>query len=212
MINFCNLGPSKVTHPLNSIAELEQGSSSPEYKATFVNPIKDYDHLMNTFVDNDTNYIYPLHFSKADSFYMCCLFIIGESIAASKLVDAKVTLKSFRHDLQHHLTSEKNLYKKLNFSKRSTLTSDQLKGYLGVKESNINDNVYTYLSRLLKNDFVVIHNKQITHISKKAHTQTYIFKVITTEDNTEVFSIDPQPKINSSFDVATFVKTHKNKN
>lgn len=212
MINFCNLGPSKVTHPLNVIKDLEQGSPLPEYKVEFVNPIKNYDHIMNTFSNKDDNYIYPIHFTKADSFYMCCLFIIGESIAASKLIDAKVILKSFRNDLKHHLTSEKNLYKKLNFSKRSTLSVDQLKDYLGNNEEDINENVYTYLSRLLKNDFVVIQNKHITHISKKSHTHTYIFKIITTEDNTIVFAVDPQPKIKTSFDVATFVKNYKNKN
>jgi hypothetical protein len=175
IIDIAKLGESKISHPVEVIEQFQQSSDyRPNIEPKFTNPIKLNENTMNNF-DIFNGFMIPQHFKKANSFYMCCLYIIDTSIAANKLINAKMILKSFRNDLIKHLTSEKQLYKKLGFNKKRTLTPEKLSEYL-TEEDSINVEVLTYLSRLLKNDFVIM-NKKNTSITKKDHTTTCIFKV-----------------------------------
>jgi hypothetical protein len=202
MIDFCKLGSSQVTHAIQIVEDLEQQSSlTDEEKNTFniYNPVTKLEHIMNNF-DHIDEFVIPSFFSGADSFYMCCLHIIDKTIAITKLIDAKVILKSFKRDLSYHLDSEKSVYKKLGFNKRKKLTIDYIRSE--INNTVLDEIVYIYLSRLLKFDFIIIQGRSnVTHISKKSHTSTYIFKL---EDNK--YSVLSEAKINTDFNSADFVK------
>jgi hypothetical protein len=207
MIDFCKLGNSQVIHTIQTIDDLEQNSTIKYEKnsCNIYNPVTKFEHIMNNFDNSDDEFVIPSFFSGADSFYMCCLHIIDKTIAITKLIDAKVILKSFKRDLAHHLDSEKAVYKKLGFNKRKKLTVDYIRSIISNDYLEDDDIVYIYLSRLLKFDFIIIKgNSTPIHISKKAHTATYIFKI---EDNK--YSVLKEAKQNADFDTADFIKKFK---
>lgn len=189
MINVERLGQSKIRHPVDIIEDFQQGSNTIQtpMNPLFTNPIKTGKNTMNNFKEeiiNNKEFLTPIHFKGTDSFYMCCLYFIDKSTPCVKLIDAKVTLKLFKRDLIKHLTSEKNLYIKLGFNRKKKLTPELLESYIDNNDS-IDINVATYLSRLLKIDFVFInHNKKPTVISKKEHTESIIF--INNDENYKV--------------------------
>lgn len=148
-------------------------------------------------------------FLKSNSFYKKVLSIIDPTVDIFPENTMVETLEKFKNDLANNLSNEKQLYKKLGYSRKRSSSIDKMKDALKHKDGDkeLYNDIYDYISKLLKKQMTII---KVMEASKIPERQDFNADVDADSDadnsSTEVVVIQFQNDVINNIELMTITQ------